>query len=201
MIAEPLTTTVLVDWTRGELRPRPAKPTRRETYYPVYCATCDTARWLRRGDALKARECGRCQRRAAGRLGYAATAEKYGPHFAAKQFRDWRLDNPSSYEQIVIKQLAQLGLQADDYEREFWLEDGDGGVYFVDFMICWQHGIFAVEVGADYWHTGREAADAAKAATLKYNTIPLLTLTDDDVLSGQCFDLLATFLGVSGAGR
>lgn len=189
----------IIDWKRGELRPAPRanRPDQRETYYPAICI-CGNERWLKAADARKAELCGICQRRAAGKLGYAAMAAKYGEKWATRHVQAYRRENPSSLETAVAIILDDLGVR---YEREFWLATKAHGkkqrVYLLDFMIA---GRLAVEVNGAFVHSSDDAQrrDRRKKQLLKRRGYPLLTLTESDIRKGEAESLLVAFLNAQG---
>ncbi|HET8630260.1 MAG TPA: DUF559 domain-containing protein, partial [Thermomicrobiales bacterium] len=65
----------------------------------------------------------RASLREAGRRGYAETARKYGPDFAADRFADWARAHPeraSREERAMVELLRELGQEADrDYRRQY----------------------------------------------------------------------------------
>src|SRR5262245_37358882 len=95
----------------------------------IQCPTCRGFRQVRRRDAHKSRQCRKCHLSQIAPRGYAATREKYGNHFALRFVRMYRLDHPSSLEQIVQTWLDGQGI---GYEREFTLFQTDH-VFLVDF--------------------------------------------------------------------
>jgi hypothetical protein len=98
---------------------------------------------------------------------------------------------------MFASQLHALGL-AGDYEREYMLDMGEW-CYLIDFIICVNGQVYAVEVNGEYWHERRAEVDAAKATALAYNGIPLLIVTDFDVLRGRSLNMLVSFLSAPGA--
>jgi hypothetical protein len=139
---------LIVDWTRGVLLPRPHNPTRRETFYPVMCHSCHTARYLRSADARKAeagtRPCKICAARAAGKLGYKATLEKYGAEFFLEVTARRQREKPSSAEQKLAELLDELGTT---YERQQKFR-GSARSFVLDFVL--PNGVL-IEVNG-YWH-------------------------------------------------
>jgi len=78
--------------------------------------------------------------RALGRLGFEATAARYGHNFAFDRARRWRLEHPSSLEQQVMRILDENWI---DYEREAQVL-GDQVPIAVDFYLA-EHNL-VVEV-------------------------------------------------------
>ena len=70
--------------------------------------------------------------RALGRLGFEATAARYGHNFAFDRARRWRLEHPSSLEQQVMRILDENWI---DYEREAQVL-GDQVPIAVDFYLA-----------------------------------------------------------------
>jgi hypothetical protein len=174
-----------VDWTRGKVRLRHVKGrTRRETIYPAVCPNCGRERWLKKADALKAEQqrclCYHCAQSEKGRLGWLATANCYGTHFALKYVREYRLQNPSVLEIKVMNWLTQLDLP---YEREVWFE-AIGQVYLIDFVV---NSNYAIEVNGEYVHRHRRTEDQAKYAAIR-EQYPLLVLEESQVDCGLAWE-------------
>jgi hypothetical protein len=178
------TTTLAVDWNRGELRPAPRadRPHRRETYYPATCGRCNGTRWLRRVDASKAEAtgcvCRHCQTSDAGKLGYAATVEKYGYDFAIEAVRSYRLDHPSKPESVVASHVAGLDLAARGlvYVREFRF-DGVSRRYLLDGVIRRAiDGAMLAVIEINGWHHRRPARMVRDADLLRDVPAPVLVL-------------------------
>lgn len=150
------------------------------------CPTCGNARRVRRRDIGRAKQCRRCHLSSIAPRGYAATAEKFGPHFAARFVRDYRLANPSSLEQIVS---TWLDCQRVCYEREFWFELTER-VYLVDFMI----GCMAVEVQGTWAHSHHVERDRRKLEALRECGFQVVVLSEADVLTGAFVQRLAAAL-------
>lgn len=124
----------------------------------------------------------------AGKAGYQATLTKHGFGFAAKKAADWRRDNPSNLEKIVIGWLNELDV---NYSRETAIDR-----FYVDFLI----GDLAIEVNGEIWHTDNEVAgnrvehDAGKYKTIADLGYTVLVLPEKSVLSGEAKKTLENIL-------
>lgn len=82
---------------------------------PVECPLCHNTRPLRKCDArraeLRGSVCGRCQRVAAGKVGYRVTLLRYGPDFALDAIARREKIHPSSPESDLREMLAGLGIE------------------------------------------------------------------------------------------
>lgn len=149
----------LVDWSAGRLLPAPRKqrPTQQETFYPVRCANtdCGRIRYLTRCDALKAeqeqRVCRHCQTSQAGKLGYAATAARYGVDFALRAVRVRQVAHPTHHEQLMAAWLKEIPVY---YQTQVIFSASDpAGIlhnFILDFELLTSTGCVAVEVNG--WH-------------------------------------------------
>lgn len=187
----------LVDWSRPMSLPRPSNPNRRETFYPVYCPSCNSTRMLRAFDARRVesgtrRVCARCQSIAAGSKGYAATCETHGKKWAVERLRDYLLDHPRPTMQAVIDILDNLGV---DYECEYWLETETGNVYLIDAVLP---GKKAIEADGTYVHSldKQRAVDERKRAYLRRRGYELLVITDQDVAAGRAESMIEAYAEV-----
>lgn len=185
----------LVDWSRPMSLPRPSNPNRRETFYPVYCPSCNTTRMLRAFDARRVesgtrRVCARCQSIAAGSKGYAATCETHGKKWAVERLRHYLLDHPRPTMQAVINILDTMGT---DYEREYWLETDDGNVFLIDAVLP---GKKAIEADGTYVHSldKQRAADERKRSYLQSQGYELLVITDQDVARGEAMNMIQNYI-------
>jgi len=140
---------IQVNWDQPELRQISYRnrPHKREAYYPCTCGACQRVYWLRASDARRAEErgstCGRCQRRAAGRRGYAVTRERYGERRALEYVADYQRAHLSKPE---LKVRRWLDSQLVMYQDQFIFQT-DGFNAIIDFVI----GSLAIEVNG-WWH-------------------------------------------------
>lgn len=187
----------LVDWSQPTPRSRPHDPTRRETFYPVRCPSCNNVRMLRAFDARRVeagtrRVCASCQSRSAGSKGYAATCATHGKKWAVERLRDYLLDHPRPTMQAIINILDNLGV---DYECEYWLETETGNVYLIDAVLP---GKKAIEADGTYVHSldKQRAVDERKRAYLRRRGYELLVITDQDVAAGRAEAMIEDYAGV-----
>lgn len=125
-----------------------------------------------------------------GKLGYAATVAAGKSDIAGKKAADWRFDNPSDLEQIIMTVLQKLELPVDRSYREVSV-----GKYYADF----KYGNIIIEVNDDTWHTNAasfksnvdvESHDAKKYAYLRSEGYTIITLAEKDVRSGVASQIL-----------
>ncbi|MCL5994504.1 MAG: endonuclease domain-containing protein [Chloroflexi bacterium] len=96
------------------------------------------------GGRARAKTFTRAHQRQAGKLGFAATAAKYGKDFAVCKAAAWRQIHPTLLERRVMDSLSRIGVT---YEREVRIE----GAGFVDFLLV-ECGV-VIEVDGEYWHS------------------------------------------------
>lgn len=176
-----------IDWENPQLvaAPRASQPNKRETKYSVTCTHCGFERWLTYTAAWNAGKnwtCKRCQQSAAGKLGYEATAAKYGEDFAQEYARQYRLQRPTSYEVKVEAALTALGLT---FEREAKIDSWESGETRAFDFYVWGQREFVIEVDGAYWHNRIAATenDRVKTQIAQDNDLPLLRLSDGQVNS------------------
>ncbi len=165
---------------------------RQDTYFIAVCS-CGHQWEIRADSAQKVQMCEECSQRIKARKGGRATLRKYGRSFLIGLIRESRLKKPSCLERTVEAWLIELGVF---YEREYPLHTGDGWIGLVDFM-C-EGGRLAIEVQGRYWHEDEKAIkrDARKAAALNYDGIPLLVLTEAEIVNGEGYTRLANHLAL-----
>jgi very-short-patch-repair endonuclease len=147
--------------------------------YPATCA-CGEVRWLRKGDALKAATCARCQRVEAGKKGYAATVKAHGADFALGKLQAYRLSHPSSAEALLAEMLEEL--QPASFARE-WRFDGSASKYLLDFMLL--HPVTQTPLGVievqGWQHFNRPDKQARDERLRKELPWPLLEVPADNI--------------------
>ncbi len=182
---------VTVDYTHTIQRTRLIKGKPRRTTFAFARCSCGTEWYIRLDRAKHVQQCRFCNARAAALKGAAATTAKYGVFVAVRHTRRWRLEHPSKLERIVATWLEMLGM---DYEREYWFQTGNREVFLLDFMVS--GGVLAIEVNGSYWHKKADdiQRDERKAEALRYAEIPLLTLTEAEILNGQGLERLQGLL-------
>jgi very-short-patch-repair endonuclease len=67
-------------------------------------------------------------------------------------------------------------------------------VYLIDFVVA---GRFAIEVNGNYAHRNRHEADQRRVAALERCGYRVLTLTEDEITTGQAIHLIHTHLSQS----
>lgn len=153
------------------------------------CPTCGQGRMLRPSDAKRAKQCRTCHLRGIAPLGYKATAEKYGQHFAVEVQRTYRLENPSDLERQLMAVLEELELP---YEREVMVE-AEGRAYLIDFVLF---GDRAVEVNGEWVHQFHGERDARKLRALRNLGYDVMVVNETDLQNGIRSHLLA-FTGLA----
>ena len=116
---------------------------------------------------------------AAGRKGFQSLIAKHGTGIAAKRFADWRHENPTALETIIIAYLAARNVQ---YKREVEIN----GAY-ADFVV----NNFVVEVDGKHWHEvndhvgeGRPARDILKDQLFTQAGYTVIRLSEQEIASG-----------------
>lgn len=123
-----------------------------------------------------------------GKLGYAATVAAGKGDVASNKAAEWRFDNPSDLEQIVISVCEELGLPTDRTYREVRI-----GKYYVDF----KYGSIIIEVNDDTWHDNNasfkgdvESRDAKKYEYLRSEGFTVVILAEQAVRNGLAAHIL-----------
>lgn len=166
------------------LAPRKAKPNRREAKYLVVCQTCGYERWLTKTDANKAcitQACRACHSRELGRKCIA----RHGDRLRGL-LKQYRMDNPSSLELMVMTALEKLGL---DYEREIEFPLANGIHALIDFKVFGKSPFFLEANGLYYHGEKRQGRDNAVKQSCNILSIPLLVISDFDPYSGEALSL------------
>lgn len=170
---------ITVDFEHGQLMPAPRKnrPNRREMRFACTCQKCHETRWLRKSDAMRAQQCGRCQRVEAGRKGYAALVASHGRDFALTKVQAYRLANPSKPESLLAEMLSEL--QPAQYQREIVFA-GATRNYILDFVLLANGNVIgAIEVNG--WHHTQPARAARDADLSREWPLPLLWLDASNI--------------------
>lgn len=152
-------------------------------------------KWLVRSDSAKrVQMCYQCSQTAKAKKGYAATAAKHGKRFALRHLREWRLQNPTCLERIVVAWLDDLGLS---YEREYYFVTGDGDVRLLDFLV---NSRLVIEANGKYWHEKPEtmARDGHKLEALRYAGFDVLVLSESEITNGEGYQRLKSHLAIKG---
>jgi hypothetical protein len=181
---------VTIDYSRTQQRTRLIKGKPRIDTYILMLCSCGTAWYVRQDRVKRVRQCYPCSQYEKALKGSAATIAKYGLFVAVRHTRQWRLEHPTDLEQIVSGWLDTLHVP---YEREYWFQTGASEVFLLDFLV---NGTFAIEVNGAYWHESAQALerDERKAEALRYADIPLLVLSEADILNGQGYTHLHSLL-------
>jgi hypothetical protein len=113
-----------------------------------------------------------------GAKGFSATLAKHGPDVAFNGARQWRLENPSGNERLMIGILSRLGVA---YEREYRLGDSH---YTIDFYL--PETCQAIEVDSriheQFDPEKRRRQAACKRRLLRDRAIGCLTVRDKELM-------------------
>lgn len=120
---------------------------------------------------------------AGGKTAYKKLVEKYGPEYAQDKAAEWRMDNPSSLEVIVMEWIGNTA-----HKREAKIRLPDGRFYFVDFQI----GNTLIEVNGAWVHSLRVESDGRKYAALQAAGYTVIILPEADVVSGKSKAIIDT---------
>src|SRR5579859_2517356 len=140
---------LIVDWTTSQLVAYASRPDKPERRYRCLCGQCGREYWLRRCDIRKAinrgSPCGVCQRRQAGKNGYAATKAKHGRRMALQFVAGYQRSHLSRPEAQVRDWLkAAFGPDLES-QHIFVLESENFGV-IIDFVVRFGVQWVAIEV-------------------------------------------------------
>lgn len=130
-----------------------------------------------------------------GAKGYAALVAAGKGDLASKIAADYRFNNPSDLEQIVMGWLEELVVGFDRSSRA--QREVQVGSFWVDFLF---KSIYVVEVYGDAWHVNGhfqidgvavkgdvEAKDRAKREYLEAHGYDVTVLTEADINSGAAY--------------
>lgn len=150
----------IINWQDPQLiaAPRKAQPNKRETKFEAVCTTCGYRRMLTRYHAARIEKEGGCLRCAAverGRKGAEATMNLYGREFLLGILASYQTDHPSRPENAVREYLENKGIQHD---RQF-IYYGRNRNYVIDFVVCINGKMIAIECDGAYWHSQRPERD------------------------------------------
>ena len=106
------------------------------------------------------------------------------PDFRETQFRTnpWfrhNIERPTSIERAIQEELIRRNIY--DFIPEFYVSNGNGGYYFVDFMIVSNFTI--IECDGDYWHTleGAKERDAKRQEDIESKGWTVLRFTGTQI--------------------
>lgn len=176
-----------VDWDHPEPHSRLKKGRLiHESRFWATCQHCGGRRLLKKYDAQiveqRSSPCQRCANVQKGKLGFKATAKKFGRDFASQKAREKRLSQPSSLEAMAIDALEDLGLR---YEREV-----ECGPYYIDFVVSFKGREYALEVEGAYVHSLRNPhREAVRTAYIESAYGPIVILREAQ--KGQFLSIIA----------
>ncbi len=167
---------MIIDWTRGELRPRPttAQPNRRDTFYPAKCPICLTEVWRRANDLkhqTTCRECGKVKAGIGGRGGAAAAARRF-----EAQARTYR-QHPNRPERRVRDWLIDMGIDFQS-QKVITLE---GQFYILDFFLNLFPPRIVEVVG--FWHKHADHVQKRDRRLARLIDYPILFLDSDEIMN------------------
>lgn len=167
---------MIIDWTRGELRlnPTPARPTRKQTFYPAKCPICLTEVWRRGCDLKGQKTCSECAKRKAGiggRGGAAAAARRF-----EAQARTYRR-HPNRPERRVRDWLIDMGIDFQS-QKVITLE---GQFYILDFFLNLFPPRIVEVVG--FWHKHADHVQKRDRRLARLIGYPILFLDSDEIMN------------------
>jgi len=153
---------------------------KQRTAYMVTCLCCGSERYMVKSSINVNRVCARCQRSAAGKLGFKAMLNSPKRELGLAKFIEYLETHKSKPEQKMQSVLEEMfGKEAVSSNMLF--DPNAQNVFVVDFYVA-KHNL-AVEVNGRYVHSSEaaKARDARKAQLLKQWGFNLVVVWDDEM--------------------
>ncbi len=165
---------MIIDWTRGELRPRPTptQPNRRNMYYPAKCPICQSEVWRRACDLKGVKS---CKPGADARAGFGSRGAAAARRFEA-QARTYRR-HPNRPERRVRDWLINIGIDFQS-QKVITLE---GQFYILDFFLNLFPPRIVEVVG--FWHKHADHVQKRDRRLARLIAYPILFLDSDEIMN------------------